>query len=208
MNRDVGVVLLSALLATLNPSLLAAVTVMLLLPHPRRLMAGYLLGAYTTSIVAGLVIVYSLHGSGVVKASSHGLSPAAELAIGAVALIVALRLATRRDALRRRYQRRRETKARNKPAGKPWQTRFLEKGSAPVAFVVGAAVSFPGVTYVNALDHIAQLNPPTVPLLALVFYFCLMQQILIEGALLTYTFAPEWTQGAIVKFRAWLMVLC
>lgn len=53
MNRDVGVVLISALVATLNPSLVAAVTVMLLLPHPRRLMAAYLLGAYTTSIVAG-----------------------------------------------------------------------------------------------------------------------------------------------------------
>lgn len=149
------------------------------------------------------MIVYSLHGSGVVKTSSHALSPAAELSIGAVALAVAFRLATGRDTLLKWYKRRRETKARNKPVRKPWQTRFLEKGSAPVAFTVGAAVSFPGVTYVNALDHIAQLNPPTVPLLALVLYFCLMQQIVIEGTLLTYTFAPEWTQRAIVKFRAW-----
>lgn len=43
-----------------NPTLLAAVTMMLLLPNPKRLMPGYLLGAYTTSITLGLVIVFSL----------------------------------------------------------------------------------------------------------------------------------------------------
>ena len=53
MNGDLGTVLVLALVATLNPSLLAATTAMLLLPHPRRLMLGYLLGAYTTSIAAG-----------------------------------------------------------------------------------------------------------------------------------------------------------
>ena len=36
-----------SLVAVANPTLLAATTVMMLLPNPRRLMAGYLLGAYT-----------------------------------------------------------------------------------------------------------------------------------------------------------------
>ena len=38
MSRDLAVVLFSAVLATLNPSLLAATTMMLLLPNPKRLM--------------------------------------------------------------------------------------------------------------------------------------------------------------------------
>jgi hypothetical protein len=42
-----------ALLAMLNPTLLAAVTVMMLLPNPKKLMFGYLLGAYLTSITVG-----------------------------------------------------------------------------------------------------------------------------------------------------------
>jgi hypothetical protein len=40
-----GNIILLSLFATFNPSLLDAVTVMLLLPSPKRLMAGYLLGA-------------------------------------------------------------------------------------------------------------------------------------------------------------------
>ena len=47
-------VFLFALTAALNPTLLAATTVMLLLARPRRLLLGYLLGAYTTSITVGL----------------------------------------------------------------------------------------------------------------------------------------------------------
>ena len=46
-----------------NPTLLAAVTVMMLLPGTKRLMFGYLLGAYFTSITLGLLIVFSLNDS-------------------------------------------------------------------------------------------------------------------------------------------------
>ena len=42
-----------SLASMFNPSLLAAVTVMLMLPNPKRLMLGYLLGAYTTSVTLG-----------------------------------------------------------------------------------------------------------------------------------------------------------
>jgi hypothetical protein len=62
MSNLLAIFLLS-LAAMFNPSLLAAVTVMLLMPNPKRLMAGYLLGAYVTSITLGLLIVSSLHGS-------------------------------------------------------------------------------------------------------------------------------------------------
>lgn len=52
-------VLLLAFSAALNPTLLAATTVMLLLPRPRNLMLGYLLGAMMTSVSLGMVIVFS-----------------------------------------------------------------------------------------------------------------------------------------------------
>ncbi len=42
-----------SLASMFNPSLLAVVTVMLVLPNPKRLMLGYLLGAYTTSVTLG-----------------------------------------------------------------------------------------------------------------------------------------------------------
>jgi hypothetical protein len=204
MNRDIVLVLVSALVATANPSLLAATTVMMLLPQRKRLMAGYLLGAYTTSVVSGLVIVFSLHGSSVVGTSTHLLSPSGEIAIGAIALFVALVMATGHETRVKRWRERR-TKAH---AGKaqatgPWSTRMLARGSVVVTFAVGAAMSFPGVSYVNALDHIAALNPPTISILLLVAYFCVMQQILLEGALLASVFAPTRTEDAIGRVKEW-----
>jgi hypothetical protein len=204
VNRDVVFVFFSALVATFNPSLLAATTVMLLLPHPKRLMSGYLLGAYTTSVAAGLAIVFALHGSSAVHTSTHLLSPAADIAVGATALLVAFVLATRRDAgLQRWRQRRKEAHATNGSAKDPWQTRILARGSVVLTFAVGAAVSFPGVTYINALDHIADLNPSPISILLLVLFFCLMQQILLEGALLASTFAPRRTGDLIVRLKGW-----
>jgi hypothetical protein len=205
MNRDLAVVLFSAVLATLNPSLLAAVTVMLLLPNPKRLMLGYLLGAYTTSIAAGLVVVFSLHGSGTVTTAKHTLSPGGDLLLGAIALTIAFVLGTRRDApLRMWRHRRKEAKARDRETKQPWQERMLARGSVAVAFMVGGVVSFPGVSYLNALDHIAKLDPPTVIILLLVLYFCAMQQILLEIPLVASLFAPERTQEVVVGFKTWL----
>src|SRR5664279_6472752 len=95
-NQLVNIFLLS-LLAMFNPSLLAAVTVMLLLPSPKRLMAGYLLGAYTTSITLGLVIVFTLQGSGSESTSKHTISPAEDIVVGLLALVIAFVLGTGRD---------------------------------------------------------------------------------------------------------------
>ena len=72
---------------------------------------------------------------------------------------------------------------------------MLGKGDPKVTFVVGAVLSFPGVSYLDALDHIHKLNPGTVPTVLLVIGFCVMQQILLEIPLLGYVFAPEGTQA-------------
>lgn len=206
MNPDIMLVLVSALVAVVNPSLLAATTVMMLLPHRKRLMTGYLLGAYTTSVVSGLVIVYSLHGSSVVKTSTHLLNPSSEIAIGAIALLVALVMVTGHDSSVRGWrERRKKAHAGNGQTTDPWSTRMLARGSAVITLAVGAAMSFPGVSYVNALDHIAALNPPTISILLLVAYFCVMQQILLEGALLASTFAPARTEDVIVRMKGWFV---
>jgi hypothetical protein len=148
--------------------------------------------------------VFSLHDTGTTQTSSHVLSPAGEVAVGAVALTVALLLARGRDEPLRNWRRERKARKASKREPKdPWHTRMLQRGSVGVTFLVGAAMSFPGVGYVNALDHIAHLNPSVVTVLLLVAYFCVMQQILLEGALIATVFAPTRTQHAIVRFKAW-----
>ena len=84
MSSNLVDVFLLSLVAMLNPTLLAAVTVMLLLPNPKRLMLGYLLGAYTTSITLGLLIVFSLNGSSTESTSKHKVSPLEDIVVGTV----------------------------------------------------------------------------------------------------------------------------
>ena len=75
-------VVLLSLTASFNPTLVAATTVMLLLDKPARLMLGYLLGAYVTSITLGLVIVFSLSNSSTTNTTENTLSPAVDIALG------------------------------------------------------------------------------------------------------------------------------
>lgn len=209
MSSNLVDVFLLALLATLNPTLLAAVTVMLLLPNPKRLMAGYLLGAYMTSITLGLLIVFSLHGSSTESTSKNTISPVEDLVVGVLVLALAWVLRTGRDQPfqeRRRAKKEAKLKAKQE-AGKPTESlplRLLGRGDPKVTFVVGAVLSFPGVSYLDALDHIHRLDPGTVATVALVVFFCVMQQLFLEVPLVGYLFAPERTQGTVDRFRAWM----
>ena len=209
MSSDLVDVFVLSLVAMLNPTLLAAVTVMLLLPNPKRLMLGYLLGAYTTSITLGLLIVFSLNGSGTESTSKSTISPVEDIVAGLLLLAVAWVLRTGRDQpFQERRRQKKEAKLEAKrQAGKPTESlplRLLGKGDPKVTFVVGAMLSYPGVSYLDALDHIHKLNPGTVPTILLVLFFCVMQQIFIELPLLGYVFAPDSTQDRVTRFKNWM----
>ena len=78
-----------ALTAALNPTLLTATTVMLLLDRPKRLMLGYWLGAMTTGIVVGTSIVLWMGSSGV-STSQHQVAPGVDFAIGVILLLASV----------------------------------------------------------------------------------------------------------------------
>jgi Sap, sulfolipid-1-addressing protein len=209
VSSDLVDIFLLSLAAMFNPSLLAAVTVMLLLPSPKWLMLGYLVGAYTTSITLGLVIVFTLHGSSTESTSRDTISPVEDIVVGLLAILIAWILRTGRD---QPYQARRRAKKQSKlrareQAGKPTESlplRMLGKGDPKVTFAVGAVLSFPGVSYLAALDHIHKLDPGTVPTVLLVVYFCVAQQLILELPLIGYLFAPDSTQRRVNHFKAWM----
>ena len=142
-------VVLLSLTASLNPTLVAATTVMLLLDKPARLMLGYLLGAYMTSITLGLVIVFSLSNSSATNTTENTISPAVDIGLGAIALAVAFVLYTGRHE--RLTERRRARKAAKPDKGPPRWQRELSKGSARTTFVVGALLTLPGASYLAGL---------------------------------------------------------
>jgi hypothetical protein len=205
MSQDLVDVFVLSLVAMLNPTLLAAVTVLLLLPNPRRLMLGYVLGAYTTSITVGLVIAFTLQGSSFEGTSRHTIGPGQDIAIGVIMLVVAWVLRGGHDErLRERRRRHKDAKQGDADPKEPWVQRLLGRGSPRITYVVGILLSFPGVSYLAALSHIGALDPGTVPTILLVISFCVVQLLLIEVPLLGYAFAPERTRNAVASFRAWL----
>ena len=190
-----------AFASMLNPTLLAATTLMMLLAEPKKLMFGYLLGAYLTSISLGLLIVFSLHGSTATSTARASLTPAEDLVFGAIALTVGIVLRTgRMDRLRER-RRQRKGGATKKES---WPERMLGRGSPRVTFAVGAALTLPGASYLVALDRIAKLDAGPPAAVLLVIAFCLIQMLLLEVPLIGYAFAPERTQEGVTRFREWI----
>jgi Sap, sulfolipid-1-addressing protein len=198
----VSQVILLSLTASLNPTLVAATTVMLLLEKPARLMTGYLLGAYVTSITLGLIIVFSLSNTGATNATENTLSPAVDIALGAIALTIAFVLSTGRDqALRERRRARKTAKPDKEPPR--WQ-RELSKGSPRTTFVVGALLTLPGASYLAGLDQIHKLKYSTTVTVLLVIGFNLVMLWLLEVPLASFLISPEWTPRAIDRAKAWI----
>jgi Sap, sulfolipid-1-addressing protein len=188
-----------AFTAAANPTLLAATTVMLLLDHPKRLLLGYLVGALMTSVTLGLVIVFALDGSA--QTAQHTLSPAYDLALGALLIAISYGISRwDRTALAERRRRRKE----NKPdKGPPLWQRTLSRGSAWMTFVVGALLTLPGASYLIGLHKIADSNPSTAGVIAEVVLFNVIMLALLEVPLIGFTFAPDWTRDAIDRFKVW-----
>src|SRR3954468_4912161 len=193
-----GRVVLFSLTSALNPTLVAATTVMLLLPSPSRLMVGYWLGAMMTSVTCGLVIVFALGDSGTVSTTRHTLSPVADLALGAIALMVAAVLATGRD---QPLAERRAGRKQGKEAPR-WE-RTLSKGTARTTFVVGALLTLPGASYLAGLDAIRKLGYATTSEVVLVVGFNLVMLILLEAPLVAFAVAPEWPPRALERAKGW-----
>ncbi len=172
---------------------------MMLLPNPKRLMLGYLLGALMTSITLGLVIVFSLEGSDTVGTTENTLSPAATMALGGIALAAAFVLRTGRH--RAVVERRR---GRKQDKGPPRWQEALGRGSARTTFVIGALLTLPGASYLAGLSRIDKLNYSTAETVLLVVAFNLIMLALLEVPLLSFSIAPDWTVGAIDRSKAWI----
>jgi Sap, sulfolipid-1-addressing protein len=193
-------ILVFGLMAALNPTLLAAVTIMLLLPNPKRLMIGYLLGAYLTSITVGLLIVFELHDSASVSTTKRTLSPIEDLAIGAILIIAGVVL--KGERMRARSERRKAEKAEKQKESIP--ERLLGRGDPRITFFVGVVLTFPGASYLAALAKTSKLDVANVWIVLIVVGLCVLQQMLLELPIVAYALRPEWAKATIARFRAWL----
>ncbi len=195
-----GQVLLFSITAMANPTLVAVTTLMLLLPNPKRLMFGYLLGALMTSITLGLIIVFAGKNSSVASSGKTTINPVIDLGLGAILLVIALVLHQGRDRPIR--ERRAERKARKEPKTPRWQ-QYLSKGNPKITFVIGAVLTLPGASYLAALDGIIKLKASTLATVLLVLMVNVIMLALLEVPLICFTVAPDWTPAALERTKAW-----
>jgi hypothetical protein len=177
------------------PVLLVVVLVALRAPHPARLLASFLAAALLTTVTVGLVVIYALQDTALVTTSRDSFDPAVQIAVGSIAIVVALVL------------RRRTASAPAEQGPAPESTRIermLDRG-APLAFVAGIVLNvFPGVLPFVALKNIAELDEGVATTIALLLGFYVIMFALIEVPLVGYLFAPAWTEQATRRFNAWL----
>lgn len=171
---------------------------MLLLPNPKRLMLGYLLGAFFASITIGCVIVFALPESSATDTAQHTVSPGVDIALGLVALTGAFVLATGRHE--RARERRRARKGENAP--EPRWRRELSKGTPRVTFVVGMLLTLPGASYLAGLSQIHKLDYSAPATVLLVIGFNVVMLWLLEVPLVCYAVAPDWTRRTIDRVTA------
>jgi hypothetical protein len=198
----VGQVFVFSLTAALNPTLLTAVTVMLTLEKPERLLLGYLIGAAVTSVTCGLLLVFALPGSSTSSTAKHSVNPVLNIALGALILVIVFVAGTGRDRRRRAWSERKRERAKDKPP--PRWRRQLSKGSARDTFVVGALLSFPGASYIAGMDLLHKQHIGTALTVIVVLAFNLIMLMLLELPLLGYATRPEWTAAAVERFSNWL----
>jgi hypothetical protein len=187
-----------AFTAALNPTLLAATTVMLLMPSPKRLLLGYLLGAMMTSITLGLLIVFEFEESSTVGTAENSLSPAQDIVLGLLLLVIAYVIGTERH---KRVVERRHAKQADKPKKDPAWQKVLDKGSARWTFVAGMLLTLPGGSYLAGLVRMSQQDLTATETVLCVIGFNLIMLALLEVPLLGYTFAPDRTPGAVQGFK-------
>ena len=143
---DVFSIFLLSLLAMFNPTLLAAVTIMMLLPEPRRLIAGYLargLAGEHRRRPGDRLLPARLPG---VESSKKTLSPLEDLVFGAILVIVgwALLYGTGGDRSKSAGGCARRQKHGPEEQKESLPERLLGRGSIRVTFAVGALLSLPG----------------------------------------------------------------
>ena len=199
-----GTLILLSLTASLNPTLLAITSLLLLRDQPSEMMAGFLAGALTISISLGIAIVIAfndLHPSS--KTTQHTINPGVDILLGAILLLVAAVL--RSEGWGRRADRRHERKAAKQAEKEPprWE-QVLNRGTARTAFVLGIVFTLPGASYIAALTQIHKLNPSTPVIVLLVIGVNLIMLWLIELPLLGFVLAPTATPQTVNRAKAYV----
>jgi Sap, sulfolipid-1-addressing protein len=209
----VGSIILLALAAAVYPQLLAVVVIILTRPNPQPLLWACYLASMLVSVGSSALIFAAFQSRGTVAGtSSSRLGPAAYLAVGAIAVLVAILMTSRRGrALLDRSRSASDAPTlRRRPGSTAVATtraraeRSLNEGSLLVACVVGAFLAVPGPFDLLALGRLARSGYEIVAAVGAMVVFALIKFVLIEAPIAFYTVDPDGTAVWVSRFSGWL----
>jgi Sap, sulfolipid-1-addressing protein len=195
-----GEVFVIAVVSALDAGLLAAAVVMLGRPRPARQLLAYLIGGMGFSIIIGLLIVLSLHGSSVLRGLDKPTRGVIEVAAGGLLIFIAIAVA----AGRRMHWHPRGTRKPNTDHPQSLPERALGHDSLWIAWAAGALYSAPGAEYLAGLALLAKLNAPAAASVAAILGFNVIMFALIELPLLGLVLIPDRTRSLTEKLNAWM----
>jgi hypothetical protein len=199
---DPVTLVLLALAASVYPTLLAGVILILARPKPLRMLLGFLAGGITISMIAGIAIVRALELSGAFDKDHHSTKPILSIVLGAVSLLVAWGVWS--GAINRGL--RKHGRAEPKPSAprKPSMVdRALSRGSIAMAFAAGVVLNLPGVWYLDALTDIAKAKPSTASALVQILVFNVIMFALVELPTAAYVIDPDWAASLVTRATDW-----
>jgi hypothetical protein len=216
-----GTVLLMAVVAGVDPARIGAVAYILSRPSPMRLLVAYYVGGFGVSLIIGGVTVFVLGEADIGKSSS--VPPQIEIAVGALALLVAVLVATGiaarvRDRAKARHPGDHAGDAPSTTAGEPSgieklpgfeklpqrAQNALRSESPWIAWIAGVAIGMPTAYYLAAIAAILKSGVGTGGQIAGLLVFNLIAFAVAEVPLVSFLIAPEATRARTAQLYEWV----
>jgi hypothetical protein len=193
-----------AVVAALNPKLLAVDLLLIENRRPRAMFLCVLAGGLTVGITIGLLDVLVFHADAI--NSQKTVSAGVDLALGLLLLATGGLVATGRLHGRRKAA----VPAGGGQPGKPekkdgWAQRVLAEPRLGLAMLVGALVGIPGGAYLSALHNLVTGKSSTATQVLAVIVFVLIEFSLIIVPFVFLELRPEATKAALKNAQDWLL---
>jgi threonine/homoserine/homoserine lactone efflux protein len=190
-----------AVLASLDAGLLAAAVVLLGRPRPAHQLLAFLVGCMGFSIVFGLVIVFVLHGSQLLRHPDPSVSAIIEIAAGALLIVVAVAVVLGGNV---QWRPRRPHHDTPRPERQSLSDRAVGHDSLWIAWAAGALYSAPGAYYLAGLALLVKLDEPIATDVVAIVGFNVIMFAFIELPLLGFVLAPERARTLTEKLNGWM----
>ena len=207
--------------ASLSVQLVAVVLVILTRDHPKPLLWAFWLSAMAWSCVSSFIVLGIFRAKGTILGNTSAkVSPWVYLAVGVIALAVALFAATKRgrELIGREMERKQQATTTSESGKDSIATRVqakaedvkskaeqaLKRGSVWVAIVAGIVLGAPTPFSLAAVGTMVR-NDYRLPLqLLLILGFSLVTYIVVEVPIALYAARPDATATRVEAFSTWL----